>query len=180
MSNRPHGLRRDPAHARAAKARLCQIDNANGVEVGSGRTLVQCRPFQFSHPHICKAGCGWVCAPDSAMGAAARSGSCSVISRGFRCCAVCVCHRARGLALTACGQPQQQQMPPPVVGFITIKEQPVALTAELPGRTSPFAVSDVRPQVNGIIQAAAVRRRLDRQGRPAALSDRSGALSGGL
>jgi len=37
------------------------------------------------------------------------------------------------------------------VGFIIIKEQPVALTAELPGRTDPFAVSDVRPQVSGII-----------------------------
>jgi membrane fusion protein (multidrug efflux system) len=54
-------------------------------------------------------------------------------------------------ALTACGQPPQQKMPPPAVGFVVIKEQPVALTAELPGRTDPFAVSDVRPQVNGII-----------------------------
>ena len=43
-------------------------------------------------------------------------------------------------------------MPPPVVGFITIAEQPVALTAELPGRTEPFAVSEIRPQVNGIMQ----------------------------
>ena len=42
-------------------------------------------------------------------------------------------------------------MPPPAVGFIVIKEQPVQLTAELPGRTDPFAVSDVRPQVSGII-----------------------------
>jgi membrane fusion protein, multidrug efflux system len=56
---------------------------------------------------------------------------------------------AAGLA--ACGQPPQQKMPPPVVGFITVQEQPVQLTAELPGRTDPFAVSDVRPQVNGII-----------------------------
>lgn len=30
---------------------------------------------------------------------------------------------------------------------------PVELTAELPGRTSPFETSDVRPQVNGIIVA---------------------------
>ena len=54
-------------------------------------------------------------------------------------------------ALCACGQPPQQKLPPPVVGFIVIKEQPVPLTAELPGRTDPFASSDVRPQVSGII-----------------------------
>ena len=60
---------------------------------------------------------------------------------------------AVGLALTACGQPQpQQKMPPPWWAVTVIKEQPVTLTAELPGRTSPFAVSEVRPQVSGIIQ----------------------------
>lgn len=56
------------------------------------------------------------------------------------------------LALFACGQPPQQKMPPAMVGFITIKEQPVALTAELPGRTSPFAVSEIRPQISGIVK----------------------------
>jgi RND family efflux transporter MFP subunit len=59
---------------------------------------------------------------------------------------------ALGLVLVACGRPQQQQMPPASVGTITIKEQPVALTAELPGRTNPFAVSEIRPQVSGIVQ----------------------------
>ncbi len=58
---------------------------------------------------------------------------------------------AFGLALTSCGQPPQHQMPPPAVGTITIIEQPVALTTELPGRTSPFAVSEIRPQINGIV-----------------------------
>lgn len=56
-----------------------------------------------------------------------------------------------GLVLTSCGQPPQHQMPPPAVGYITIAEQPVALTVELPGRTSPFAVSEIRPQINGIV-----------------------------
>ena len=56
------------------------------------------------------------------------------------------------LALTGCGRPQQHQMPPPEAGFITIREQPVALSVELPGRTSPFAVSEIRPQINGIVQ----------------------------
>jgi membrane fusion protein (multidrug efflux system) len=53
--------------------------------------------------------------------------------------------------LSACGQHQQPKFPPPVVGFVVIEQQPVQLTAELPGRTDPYAVSDVRPQVSGII-----------------------------
>jgi membrane fusion protein (multidrug efflux system) len=59
---------------------------------------------------------------------------------------------ALSLGLAACGRPQQQQMPPASVGTITIAEQPVQLIAELPGRTNPFAVSEIRPQVSGIIQ----------------------------
>jgi membrane fusion protein (multidrug efflux system) len=39
-----------------------------------------------------------------------------------------------------------------MVGFMVVREQPVQLTAELPGRTDPFAVSNVEPQVTGIIQ----------------------------
>jgi membrane fusion protein (multidrug efflux system) len=48
------------------------------------------------------------------------------------------------------------QTPPPgptPVGVILVTEQPVALTTELPGRTSPYETSDVRPQVDGIIRA---------------------------
>jgi RND family efflux transporter MFP subunit len=60
---------------------------------------------------------------------------------------------AVGLVLTACGrQHQQPQMPPASVGFVTIAEQPVALTVELPGRTNPTAVSEIRPQISGIVQ----------------------------
>jgi membrane fusion protein (multidrug efflux system) len=54
--------------------------------------------------------------------------------------------------LTACGQPQQPQMTP-MAGFVVVKEEPVQLIAELPGRTNPTAVSEIRPQVNGIIKA---------------------------
>ena len=43
--------------------------------------------------------------------------------------------------------------PPSPVGVIVVTEQPVALSAELPGRTSPYETSDVRPQVDGIIRA---------------------------
>ena len=41
---------------------------------------------------------------------------------------------------------------PVEVGVVTIHAAPVTLTAELPGRTSAFAISEVRPQVNGIIR----------------------------
>ena len=37
--------------------------------------------------------------------------------------------------------------------MIIVREQPVSLTTELPGRTSPYETSDVRPQVDGIIRA---------------------------
>jgi len=48
----------------------------------------------------------------------------------------------------------QAAAPPPTpVGVIVVSEQPVTLTAELPGRTSPYETSDVRPQVDGIILA---------------------------
>ena len=46
--------------------------------------------------------------------------------------------------------------PPPgptPVGVLVVSEQPVTLTDELPGRTSAFETSDVRPQVDGIILA---------------------------
>ncbi|MEO8301670.1 MAG: efflux RND transporter periplasmic adaptor subunit [Rhizomicrobium sp.] len=59
---------------------------------------------------------------------------------------------AMSLVLAACDRPQQQQMPPANVGYTVVKEQPVPLTVELPGRTNPFAVSEIRPQVSGIIQ----------------------------
>jgi membrane fusion protein (multidrug efflux system) len=36
---------------------------------------------------------------------------------------------------------------------LVVTEQPVALTTELPGRTSAYETSDVRPQVDGIIRA---------------------------
>lgn len=55
-------------------------------------------------------------------------------------------------SLSACnrnsgGQGQQA----PEVGVVTIQPQKAELEVELPGRTSPYAVSQVRPQVNGIL-----------------------------
>src|SRR3546814_16113433 len=37
------------------------------------------------------------------------------------------------------------------VGVVTLKPERVAISTELPGRTSAFRIADVRPQVSGII-----------------------------
>jgi membrane fusion protein (multidrug efflux system) len=59
------------------------------------------------------------------------------------------------LGLAACGPrgPQRPPMPTPMVGYVMVRPEPVTLTTELPGRTSPYLASDVRPQINGIIKA---------------------------
>jgi membrane fusion protein (multidrug efflux system) len=61
-----------------------------------------------------------------------------------------------GLLLAGCGKSKSagQKPPagPPEVGIITIQPQRVAITTELPGRTSASLVAEVRPQVSGIIQ----------------------------
>ncbi len=59
---------------------------------------------------------------------------------------------ACAVLLTAC-QRQAQVPPPPVpeVTTITVARQQVLLTTELPGRTSPFRIAEIRPQVNGLI-----------------------------
>jgi membrane fusion protein (multidrug efflux system) len=57
------------------------------------------------------------------------------------------------LVLAGCGgQPQQPPPPgPPQVSYVEIREQPVTLSSELPGRTAAFETSEVRPQVNGLV-----------------------------
>ena len=60
------------------------------------------------------------------------------------------------LYLSSCGRDEtdaKAKKPPPEVEVVTIQSEVLALTAELPGRTSPFAISDVRPQIGGIIKA---------------------------
>lgn len=60
------------------------------------------------------------------------------------------------LILAGCGGIQEQAQPnaaPPKVFFVTVTERPVTLNSELPGRTSAYETSDVRPQVSGLIQA---------------------------
>jgi membrane fusion protein (multidrug efflux system) len=58
-----------------------------------------------------------------------------------------------GLVVTACNRPSQVATPPlPEVAVVTVARQPVLLTTELPGRTSPYCIAEIRPQVNGLIQ----------------------------
>lgn len=57
------------------------------------------------------------------------------------------------LVLTGCGRSQQPPPAPvPEVSTVTVQPQELVLTTELPGRTSPYLVAEIRPQVNGIIQ----------------------------
>ena len=60
-----------------------------------------------------------------------------------------------GLGLAGCGKDQAggPQRPATEVGFITVQPQPLVLQSELAGRTTPYLVSDVRPQVSGIIKS---------------------------
>jgi len=56
--------------------------------------------------------------------------------------------------LAACGKAPVTVAPPvQAVTVITLKTEPLTLTRELPGRTSPFLVAEVRPQVTGLVNA---------------------------
>lgn len=50
------------------------------------------------------------------------------------------------------GQQAPPQLPPPEVAVVQVEPQEVVLTTELPGRTAAYRVSEIRPQVSGLIQ----------------------------
>ena len=56
------------------------------------------------------------------------------------------------LLLSACGKDQGGPPPLPEVSIITLKARSIAITDQLPGRTTAFRVAEVRPQVTGIVQ----------------------------
>jgi membrane fusion protein (multidrug efflux system) len=57
------------------------------------------------------------------------------------------------LCLTACGESGERRQPPtPVIPYIRLSAETVTLTRTLPGRVSAFTISEVRPQVTGIIK----------------------------
>jgi membrane fusion protein, multidrug efflux system len=58
------------------------------------------------------------------------------------------------LALAACSQkPAAPAKPTPEAGFIVVRQEPVQLSTVLAGRTAAFEMSEVRPQVSGLIRA---------------------------
>jgi membrane fusion protein (multidrug efflux system) len=60
---------------------------------------------------------------------------------------------AAALVLTGCDEKHSAvaQAAPPEVTVVTLAPQRIAITIELPGRTSPYRIADVRPQVGGLI-----------------------------
>ncbi len=73
--------------------------------------------------------------------------------RAYLVTAVPLALLALGLGMTACGKkPAGMQMGGPAdVGVVVVQASAVNLTADLSGRTSAYLVSDVRPQVSGIV-----------------------------
>lgn len=63
-------------------------------------------------------------------------------------------------ALAGCNS-EKAAAPPPQpqlqVSVVTLHPQPVAITAELPGRVSASLIAEIRPQVNGIIKSRLFR-----------------------
>lgn len=57
------------------------------------------------------------------------------------------------LFLSACGEQKPPAPPPPEAGYVVVQAKSVAMMVELPGRTSAYETSEVRPQVSGVIQA---------------------------
>lgn len=97
-----------------------------------------------------------------------------------------------GLMMTACGNQAAKSAPPqgapPEVGIVVVQPERVAVTSELAGRTSPYLIAEVRPQVGGIIQkrlftegadikAGEVLYQIDPAGYRAAHSSAKAALS---
>lgn len=64
------------------------------------------------------------------------------------------------MALAACNS-EKAAAPPPQpqlqVSVVSLHPQPVAITAELPGRVSASLIAEIRPQVSGIIKARLYR-----------------------
>ncbi|TCH99649.1 efflux RND transporter periplasmic adaptor subunit [Roseococcus sp. SYP-B2431] len=59
------------------------------------------------------------------------------------------------VAIVGCEEKQAaapEAPPPPAVTVVSLRQQPVTITTELPGRTSAFQTAEVRPQVGGVIR----------------------------
>ena len=73
--------------------------------------------------------------------------------------ALTACALATSIALVGCSKDPKgadqaaaaQQMPPTEVGVVVAQPQSVEQIVELTGRTSPYQISEVRPQANGVV-----------------------------
>jgi membrane fusion protein (multidrug efflux system) len=69
----------------------------------------------------------------------------------------CLSLLSTAVLLSACGKPPMGGPPPtlavPQVSVVTVQPQRLAVTTELPGRTAPVLIADVRPQITGLVQA---------------------------
>jgi len=59
------------------------------------------------------------------------------------------------ILLAGCGKKPEKDKSPPEAGFVVMKTESVPLILELPGRTSAYETSEVRPQVSGVIRKRA-------------------------
>ncbi len=59
---------------------------------------------------------------------------------------------AASLTLAGCGEKKEKKSNPVEVGVVTLTTGPVTVSTELPGRTASTMISEVRPQVSGIIE----------------------------
>lgn len=90
----------------------------------------------------------------------------------FRIPALAAVSLVAAAVLAACGEPQAQVAPPaaaaaPPVGVVTLAAESVPIVTELPGRTSPYLMAEVRPQVTGIVlERGFVEGGLVRAGQP--------------
>lgn len=70
---------------------------------------------------------------------------------------------AAAVVLAACSGGQQAPAAgapggaAPTVGVVAVQSEAVAMTTELPGRTAPYQIAEVRPQVTGIVKKRAFR-----------------------
>lgn len=63
-----------------------------------------------------------------------------------------LCLTAALLLLCACNGGTEQKALPAKVSYTILRDEPLTLVTELPGRVSAYMVSEVRPQVSGIVQ----------------------------
>ena len=58
------------------------------------------------------------------------------------------------LLIAGCNKGGPTAVPPsaPLVGIYEVKSQKISVFTELSGRTSPYLIAEVRPQINGIVQ----------------------------